>query len=77
MEIQKLDNTTLRVVKTVPVAFDYDYNTLVGQRAKIVEQKERDNAQRDLEIAEVDELLAEFKKLKMDTTIKEVVEETI
>jgi hypothetical protein len=74
MTVEKLNDTTLRVTKTMPVSTDYDYNYLVEQRARIVAQKERDNTQRDLEIAEVDALLAEFTKLKMDTTIKEVVE---
>jgi hypothetical protein len=74
MTVEKLNDTTLRVTKTMPVSTDYDYNFLVEQRARIVAQKERDNTQRDLEIAEVDALLAEFTKLKMDTTIKEVVE---
>jgi hypothetical protein len=77
MTVEKLNDTTLRVTKTMPVSTDYDYNYLVEQRARIVAQKERDNTQRDLEIAEVDALLAEFTKLKMDTTIKEVVEEVI
>lgn len=71
METQKINNTTLRVIKTMPVSVDYDYNFLVEQRKTIVAQKNADNAQRDLEIAEVDTLLAEFKKLKMDTTIVE------
>jgi hypothetical protein len=74
MTVEKLNDITLRVTKTMPVSTDYDYNYLVEQRARIVAQKERDNTQRDLEIAEVDALLAEFTKLKMDTTIKEVVE---
>ena len=56
-EIIKKDNNTITVTKTMPVAFDLSYDYLIEQRARIVEQKEKDNAQRDLEIAEIDGIL--------------------
>lgn len=59
----------LEVTKTVSEAtvasFDYDY--LVKQRASIQAQKDRDNAQRDKELAEVDTLILAAKAGGLDT----------
>jgi hypothetical protein len=63
LEITKRDDNTINVVKSVPVQFSFTPEYLVEQRGRIVAQKERDNAQRDLEIAEVDVYLAECAKL--------------
>lgn len=62
---EKLDEVTLRVVKTLPVQFDYKLDYLVEQRQRIVEQKDRDNAQRDLEIAECDDLISNCGELEI------------
>jgi hypothetical protein len=64
-EITKKDENTIFVVKTVPVQFEFTPEYLVEQRARIVAQKEKDNAQRDVEIAEIDAYLAECQKLKV------------
>jgi hypothetical protein len=61
--ITKKDENTIFVVKSVPVQFEFTPEYLVNQRAAIVAQKEKDNAQRDIEIAEVDAYLAECQKL--------------
>jgi hypothetical protein len=65
LEITKQDEHTINVVKSVPVQFSFTPEYLVEQRGRIVAQKERDNAQRDLEIAEVDTYLAECIKLNV------------
>lgn len=69
-EITKLNETTLRVVKTVPVASEYKLDYLIEQRAKIV-------ASRDAELAEVDELISQCKTLEVKSekaiTLEEVV----
>lgn len=61
--ISKKDENTIQVVKSVPVQFDFTPEYLKEQRQRIVDQQIRDNAQRDLEIAEVDAYLAECIKL--------------
>jgi len=71
--ITKLDDNTITVVKSVPVEFKFTPEYLIEQRARIVEQKEKDNAQRDLEIDEVDGYLAEMTKLNV--SVKPVKEE--
>ena len=61
--------------KTMPVSFKFTPEYLKEQRARIVEQKEKDNAQRDLEIAEVDFYLEEMTKLNV--VEKSVVSEKV
>jgi hypothetical protein len=73
--ITKKDENTIQVVKSVPVQFDFTPEYLKEQRQRIVDQKEKDNAQRDLEIAEVDAYLAECIKLAVVEKPIEVVEE--
>jgi hypothetical protein len=70
MEIRKLNSTTIEVsrVDTIdgeqkPITETYDYDFLVQQKKTILEQKAREMAQRDKEIAKVDFLLNECKKL--------------
>ena len=61
--ITKKDDNTIEVVRTLPVQFTFTPEYLKKQRADIIAQKERDNTQRDKEIAEVDEFLAECERL--------------
>ena len=67
---EKVDATTIRMVKVLPVQFDYKLDFLVEQRLRIIAQKERDNAQRDLEIAECDELIAKCAELAVASEIE-------
>lgn len=62
---QKIDNQTIEVEKTETTTKTVQYNCefLVNQKKVIEEQKTRDNVQRDLEIAEIDELLLECIKM--------------
>lgn len=76
-EITKKDANTIFVVKSVPVQFEFTPEYLVEQRAKIVAQKEKDNAQRDIEIAEVDAYLAQCKILKVVATPIEVIADKV
>lgn len=76
-EITKKDDNTILVVKTMPVQFELTPEYLTEQRARIVEQKEKDNAQRDLEIAEVDSYLAQCKKLAVVAKPVEVVADVV
>lgn len=75
--ITKLDDNTIAVVKSVPVEFKFTPEYLTEQRKNIVAQKERDNAQRDLEIAEVDAYLAEMEKLNVVAKPAEVIETSV
>lgn len=76
-EIKKIDENTISVVKTVPVQFSFTPEYLINQRLAILAQKEKDNIQRDLEIAEVDSYLAECKKLNVVLKPVEIIEEKI
>jgi hypothetical protein len=64
-EITKKDDNTIRVVKSVPVQFDFTPEYLKEQRQRIVDQQIRDNEQREKEIAEVDAYLIECAKLQV------------
>jgi hypothetical protein len=75
-EITKVDDNTISVIKNVPVEFKFTPEYLTEQRAKIVAQKEKDNAQRDVEIAEIDGYLAEMARLNVVAKPVEVVEPT-
>ena len=62
-EVTKKDDNTIRIVKSVPVQFDFTPEYLKQQIINIQAQKDRDNAQRDLEIAECEAYLTECVKL--------------
>jgi len=68
----KVSDSEIKVIKTETkeVEHTYNYDYLLKQKATIEAQKAREMAQRDLEIAEVNALLAECIKLG----IKEKVE---
>lgn len=76
-EIVRKDDNTITVTRVMPVQIEFTYEYLIEQRARIVEQKERDNAQRDLEIAEIDGYLAQCKTLNVCAKAVEVAEEII
>lgn len=59
--------------EVVETTFTYDY--LIKQREAIEAHKARDIEARDAELAEIDELIAEAKKLKLDDVVKDVIEE--
>ena len=62
MEFIKKDENTLEVKKTVEVKEEvrtYDYDFLIQQEKDIQAQKDRDNKQRDSELAEAKELIAQ------------------
>jgi hypothetical protein len=63
--IEKKDDNTITVVKSVPVEFTFTPEYLKEQRQRIVDQKDRDNAQRDIEIAEVDAYLLKCTELEV------------
>lgn len=75
MKTTKLNDNEIEVTKTenkeVKHVFSYEY--LINQRKTIQEQKDRDNAQRDAELVEIDNLLGECAKLN----VKEKEEKTI
>jgi hypothetical protein len=66
--VSKKDDNTLTVIKSVPVQFEFTPEYLKQQIVSIMDQKERDNAQRDLEIAECEAYLA--KCLELNVTDK-------
>ena len=76
-QVTKKNDNTIQVVKSVPVQFTFTPEYLVEQRARIVAQKEKDNAQRDVEIAEVDGYLAECIKLEVVAKPLTVIEERL
>jgi len=85
MEINKIDDNQIEVVKTEQVTtkatFTYEY--LIWQRDAIQYQKDRENALRDAELLEIDELLKWCEKLSVTAKVEEVpvevtpIEETI
>ena len=77
-EYTKISDSEIKVVKTETkeVEHTYNYDFLIKQKATIEAQKAREMAQRDLEIAEVNALLAECVKLGI-TAEPEPIEEPI
>lgn len=65
MAFSKKDSFTLRVDKSEVVisSKEYSLDFLLKQKAKIQEQKDRDNINRDAELAEISELILEAGKL--------------
>lgn len=76
MDIKKIDDNSIEITKVEnrvsTNVFTYEY--LTSQREAIQAQKNKDNIQRDLELAEIDVLLAECDKIGvMANPIKEVI----
>ncbi len=66
MDVKQIDANTIEVTVTaqpVTTTVQYDYGFLKQQRVDIQAQKDRDNAARDAELAEVDALIAQADKL--------------
>jgi hypothetical protein len=77
-EFSKKDSNTITVVKSVPVEFTFTPEYLKEQRQRIVEQKDRDNAQRDIEIAECEAYLLKCTELEVvEKPVEEVEEEVV
>ena len=78
MEIIKIDDNQIEVTKTETTetknTFNYEY--LVSQKKDIQEHKDRDNEQRDKELAEINILLEECNKLGVTTKVEEPIEPT-
>lgn len=74
MDIRKADASTIEVTRseTIETVTRYDYDFLKQQRIAIQEQKDRDNAARDAELAEVDALLAQADKLGVVAKVTDV-----
>jgi len=64
-EYIKVSDSEIKVTKTEikEVEHTYNYDFLIKQRVTIQAQKDRDNALRDAELLEVNNLIAECKKL--------------
>lgn len=60
MDITQIDEKTIEVIETKETVQKFDIDFLKQQREDILAQKERDNKQRDEEIAKIDLLLKEF-----------------
>lgn len=61
----KVDPKTLQTTRTTTITeiLHYDYDLLVKQRDTIQAQKDRDSAQRDMELEEVNELIKQCDSL--------------
>jgi len=72
----KVSDSEIKVIKTETkeVANIYNYNFLIEQRKTILAQKAREISQRDLELAEVDALIAKCKELGI---VEKVVEKEV
>jgi len=75
VDIKKIDENTISVIKNMPTQFSFTIEYLKTQRLMALEQKEREIAQKDLEIAEIDFYLAECKKLDIKEKPEEIIEE--
>jgi len=75
--ITKKDDNTIKVVRTMPVHFEFTPEYLKQQREAILKQKAEQIAQRDQEIADIDAYLAECEKLGVVEKVVEPVEEPI
>lgn len=75
MEVIKLSATEIKVidVKTENVEHTYNLNFLLEQKKTIQAQKDRDNAQRDKELLEVNTLIAQCYKLGIVEKVVEVI----
>jgi hypothetical protein len=65
--VEKVDENTIKSTKTETIVtentFTYDY--LTSQKIAIQSQKDSDNAKRDAELAEINELLAQCDALQV------------
>jgi len=75
MEITKIDDNTIKIVKDVITIQEnnYSYGDLIKQRETIEAQKANEIKARDAEILEVEGLIAECEKLGMTTITEPVI----
>lgn len=76
MKIVKENDYEIRVTKveTKEIADVYSYTFLLGKRKNILERKKKEMAQRDAEVAGVDILINECKKLGIKEKAEEIIE---
>lgn len=72
MDIIKIDDNKIEVTQTTEKKNIFTYEYLVSQREEIQSQKDRDNAKRDYELAEIDSYLEQCRILNV--TEKKVVQ---
>jgi len=77
INITKKDDNTIEVVKVMPVSFTFTPEYLKAQREAVLKQKAEQIAQRDAEIAEIDNYLAEMEKLGVTEKVKEEVNKEV
>jgi len=70
-EYIKTEDGKLKLINTDEISVEnvYDYDFLVSQRQRIQDQKDRDNAQRDLELLEVNTLIDKCVELEIGSQI--------
>lgn len=71
--IQKVNSTTISAEKIIPEVREtreYDYDFLLKQRESINKQKAEQIAQRDLELAEVEQLIKGCEDLGVKSAIE-------
>ena len=75
----KISDNQIKVVKeeTTTIESTHTYEELEAQRKAILDQKDRDNNQRDKELEEVEGLLAECDKLSISAKPIELIEAPI
>ena len=71
MDYVKVDTSTMKTTSAVDTV--YNYNELLSKRTGIENYKQFMIAQWDVQIAEVDKLIAEAKKLGLKEKIIEVI----
>lgn len=62
-KIEKVNENTIKRVRTIDVVQNYDYDFLKRQLVQIQKQKDEDNAKRDAEIQEVMDLISQADSL--------------
>lgn len=76
MEVIKIDDNQIQVNKSETISTEniFTYEYLISQKEAIQAMKDRDNIQRDKELAEIDILLSECKKLSVTAKVIEPIE---
>ena len=75
METKKIDENTIEIKKTETkeTIIQYDYGFLKQQLKDIQAQKDRDNAQRDAELLEVQTLLTKADELGIIEKVEDII----
>jgi hypothetical protein len=73
INVEKVDENTIKSIKTETVVTEniFTYEYLVSQKTAIQKQKDSDNAKRDAELEEINELLAQCDTLQIKPTLRE------